>query len=357
MPALALTPTALDNPLMRKDESDNLPEITDRLKVMKLQESSTYKVFDYLAKHSELLKRVNKPIDEDCRVKMCEWCYQVRILVYTDDGVHCLVCTCLYLPCLFLDSHNYTTLTLQVVDFCKFRRETVSIGMSYLDRYLCSRQGRSALANRKEYQLTAMTALYIAIKIHEPLEMETALLADLSRGCYEEMEFVHKEEELLQALKWRVGGPTALGFIQHYLALLPETVHKAVAEAMMDYARYQTELAISEHSLVDIPPSEIAMAAVLNAMEGMDINLLPPKAQAKFVRTLEKVVGVSVEDVTAIQTTISMLLCNLVKDDEEVVEACVPEDFEPDFGASQQSSPAKHRQSPVSVTRKETSRQ
>jgi len=220
------------------------------------------------------------------------------------------------------------------------------IGMSYLDRFLCSRQGRSALANRKEYQLTAMTALYIAIKIHEPLEMETALLADLSRGCYEEMEFVHKEEELLQGLKWRVGGPTCLGFIQHYLALIPDTVHPAVVQALMDYARYQTELAISEHSLVDMPPSEVAFAALLNAMEGMDLHLLPPKTQAKFVRTLEKAAGVNADDVVAIQCTMSMLLCNLVKDDEEVLD--VADTFEEEYAMAT----SKHRQSPVSVTRK-----
>ena len=227
--------------------------------------------------------------------------------------------------------------------------------MSYLDRYLCSRQGRSALANRKEYQLTAMTALYIAIKIHEPLEMETALLADLSRGCYEEMEFVHKEEELLQALKWRVGGPTALAFIQHFLALMPDTVHPAVIEAIMEYARYQTELAISEHSLVDTPPSEVALAALLNAMEGMDINLLPPKSQTKFIRTIEKVSGLQAENVQVIQSTLSMLLVNLVKDDEDVLDACNESDFEQDYRSSSTSPNSKlhHRQSPVSVLRKE----
>ena len=219
--------------------------------------------------------------------------------------------------------------------------------MSYLDRYLCSRQGRSALANRKEYQLTAMTALYIAIKIHEPLEMETALLADLSRGCYEEMEFVHKEEELLQALKWRVGGPTCLGFIQHYLALMPDSVHPAIAEALMEYARYQIELAISEHSLVDMPPSELAFAALLNALEGMDINLLPPKTQAKFVRTIEKVASVSADDVVAIQSTMSMLLVQLVKDDDDVLD--VADTFEEEYAAA---STIKHGHSPVSVTRK-----
>lgn len=77
MPSLALSPTPLEEPLLQLVD---ITEVMDRLKIMKQQESTTYHVFDYLAKHSELLKRVNKPIDEDCRVKMCEWCYQVRIV-------------------------------------------------------------------------------------------------------------------------------------------------------------------------------------------------------------------------------------------------------------------------------------
>jgi hypothetical protein len=74
MPALVLTPTPLEDAMLSILDT---VEICDRLKVMRQQESSTYRVFDYLQKHGELLKRVNKPIDEDCRVKMCEWCYQV----------------------------------------------------------------------------------------------------------------------------------------------------------------------------------------------------------------------------------------------------------------------------------------
>jgi hypothetical protein len=75
MPALVLTPTPLEDAMLSLVDT---VEICDRLKVMRQQESSTYLVFDYLKKHGELLKRVNKPIDEECRVKMCEWCYQVR---------------------------------------------------------------------------------------------------------------------------------------------------------------------------------------------------------------------------------------------------------------------------------------
>ena len=78
MPALVLSPTPLEDALLERKLVDPT-EICDRLKVMRQQESTTYRVFDYLAKHAELLKRVNKPIDEDCRVKMCEWCYQVSV--------------------------------------------------------------------------------------------------------------------------------------------------------------------------------------------------------------------------------------------------------------------------------------
>ena len=169
----------------------------------------------------------------------------------------------------------------QVVDFRKFRRETVGIGMSYLDRYLCSPKGKKALGDRKEYQLVAMTCLYIAIKLHEPLEMETSLLADLSRGCYTEMEFANMDQTILESLIWRVNGPTSLGFVQNYLMHLTSTlghiVHPAVATAVFDYARYQTELAVADHAFVSIRPSvAVGLAAVRNAMEGMDTSLLPP---------------------------------------------------------------------------------
>jgi hypothetical protein len=76
MPQLVLSPTPLEDAMLDPKIHDPA-EVMDRLKIMQEQESSTYKVFDYLAKHAELLKRVTKPIDEDCRVKMCEWCYQV----------------------------------------------------------------------------------------------------------------------------------------------------------------------------------------------------------------------------------------------------------------------------------------
>lgn len=274
---LSISVTALEHALLPSHESDDIP---DRLALMLHQEENDYHVIDYLEANAEITKKAAKPVDHDCRVKMCEWCYQV-------------------------------------VDFCKFRRETVGIGMSYLDRYLCSEKGKKALGDRKEYQLVAMTCLYIAIKLHEPLEMETSLLADLSRGCYTEMEFANMEKKILEALVWRVNGPTALSFVQHYLRFLPESVHAATVLAVWDYARYQTEMAISEHDFVKLKPSVVGMAALMNAMEGMDPILLTPKVQAKFVRTVEKYTSMDVEEVEQCQSRMSTLMLNLLSDDHK----------------------------------------
>jgi Cyclin, N-terminal domain/Cyclin, C-terminal domain len=312
MPSLSLAPTILDDTM--PPEMDTF-DVAERISVMRMQEMTEYRVRDYLAETVQLRKRANKPVDEDCRVRMCEWCYQV-------------------------------------VDFCKFRRETVGIGMSYLDRYLCTKQGLEALCNRKVYQLTAMTALYIAIKIHEPLEMETSLLADLSRGCYTEMEFVGMEQSILTALNFRVNGPTPLGFVQHIMALIPSSVHSTVATLIMDYARYQTELAVSEQSFVDIRPSVIALAAILNAMEGMDASLLTIKVQGRFIRNVEKYTELYVDEVEVVQSKLSLLLVSMI--DYEQVKGTIDAHMSSNDISDEFTKPSDllRRNSPKSVMRR-----
>ena len=281
---------------------------------MRVQEETTYRVRDYLAESVQIRKLARNPID--CRLKMCGWCYQV-------------------------------------VDFCKFRRETVGIGMSYLDRFLCTPEGLGALCNRKQYQLAAMTALYIVIKLHEPLEMETSLLADLSRGCYTEMEFVGMEQKILQALEFRVNGPTPLGFVQHIMALIPNTVHPTVSASIMDYARYQTELAVSEQSFIDIKPSEVALAAVLNAMEGMDTTLLPPKVQDKFIQNIESYCELYVNNAEITQSKLSLILVGMISGDYKQIKESIDQHMsDNEFAEAARYAPARrnHRTESAPIT-------
>ena len=277
MPALTLTTTTLEDTMLPRMDAS---EVADRIRAMRKQEQTTYFCSDYLKENERELRRAKKPVDEECRVKMCEWCYQV-------------------------------------VDFCKFRRETVSISMSFLDRFLASPKGRYALFDRKDYQLVAMTTLYMAIKLHEPLEMETSLLADLSRGAYTELEITLMEQSILDALNWRIQGPTILSFVQHFLALLPNSVNPSVSTAIMDYARFQTELSTPCYGLVTVPQSELALAAILNAVEGIDRDLLSLRDQGAFIRSVEKFSGMLREHVEGTQAKLNEILLEVYVDDDQ----------------------------------------
>ena len=293
--ALTLDTTSIEYAILPEHVKDDVP---DRISIMLIQEENEYACFDYLAANEAVRKRAAKPVDEDCRVKMCEWCYQV-------------------------------------VDFCKFRRETVGIGMSYLDRYMCSKRGKKALGDRKEYQLVAMTCLYIAIKLHEPLEMETSLLADLSRGCYTEMEFANMEKQILEAIDWRVSGPTPLAFVLHYLTFLPDIISSSVIEAIFDYARYQTELAIGDHHFVKAKPSVVGMAALLNALEGMDTALVPERIQHRLIASIVMYANMDLDEVEQLQMRLSTILYSLL--DEAATKKYVQlleEDSDEEIGLS-----------------------
>lgn len=195
-----------------------------------------------------------------------------------------------------------------------------------------------------------MTALYVAIKLHEPLEMETSLLADLSRGCYTEMEFVEMEQTMLQALEFRVNGPTPLSFLQHFMSMVSATVHPTVADLVMDYARYQMELAVSEQAFAHIKPSELALAALLNALEGMDTSLFPVHEQAKLLRKIEHATEIFVHEAELTQSKLSLLMVSLISGDYERIMDSMEDTDDTDKAPTKQY--LHRRNSPKSVLRR-----
>jgi hypothetical protein len=209
-------------------------DIASTLAIMRMQEAS-YRSDDYLARRPKSVKHprvgFTSPVDAACRFKMVEWCFQIA-------------------------------------DFCKFSREAVAIGMSYLDRYLSTDSGLRALDDRKFFQLASMTCLYTAIKIHEPEAMQPRILVRLSKGTYTEEEITDMELEILNAIQWRMNPPTSLCFLNNFLALLPENaMSTSDRDTVYELAKFQTELAVHEYSLVTVDASTVAFAAMMNALE------------------------------------------------------------------------------------------
>jgi uncharacterized CHY-type Zn-finger protein len=206
--------------------------IASTIKVMRMQEAS-YKCHDYFShRRHGILKCVEAgsirsiPVDEDCRFKMADWYYKV-------------------------------------VDLCKFSRETVAVAMSYLDRYISSEAGRPALDDYTLFQLAGITCLYTAIKIHEP---EAITPTQLSSGTYTKEQVTDMELEILAAIQWRMNPPVALSFINNFLNLLASVMSKSDRDAVYELAKFQTELAVVEYSLVTVDASMVAFAEVLNAL-------------------------------------------------------------------------------------------
>lgn len=233
---------------MTTNNNDDMDSILSTLHAMRHQEETAYAVAeDFLNHQYQQHDPATAPIptgplnvDAECRSKMASWCYQV-------------------------------------VDFCKFRRESVEIAMNFLDRYLMTPAGVSAKVDRKIYQLAAMTSLYTAVKIHEPEAMDPKLVSNLSRGTYSPDQVETMEASILCALQWRVNPPTALSFVRLYLDLIPsDMIDESTRQTVYEITKYQTELSVNEYDMVGVRSSTIALCSLLNSLEsvGMESKVL-----------------------------------------------------------------------------------
>jgi hypothetical protein len=81
----------------------------------------------------------------------------------------------------------------QVIDHFDFSREVASISIHYLDRFLATTP-----VNKKLFQLVAMTALYLAIKIYEPGNLSMKSMIELSRGYFCPVQMAEMEMAILR---------------------------------------------------------------------------------------------------------------------------------------------------------------
>lgn len=169
-------------------------------------------------------------IDSSARRKMIEWCYQV-------------------------------------VDLCKYRRETVSVAVCYLDRFLSTPTGETALASASVFQLAVLTCLYTAVKMHEAESLDPATIAFISRGAFTKEQVTAMELTIIRALAWRLNPPTSTAFLHYLMKLTSHVMTPTDQEIVHDHAAFQLELATTDYEFATLKPSFVAVAALMNAVE------------------------------------------------------------------------------------------
>jgi hypothetical protein len=224
--------------------TSSMEETLETITAMCYQEDTGYLAKDWMrlgqSESSSGPLHREQSVDIECRAKMVAWCFQV-------------------------------------IDFCKLSHETVEITMSFVDRFLSTTEGTTARNDRKTYQLVCMTALYTAVKIHEPKAMSPSLVSRFSHGAFTARDIEAMEVKLLDALKWRVNPPTSWAFMRKLMSLIPEyALDKELREAADDLAVLQIELAVSTYQFVSVNASTVAYCALMNSLEslGLDESIL-----------------------------------------------------------------------------------
>mmetsp|Transcript_21966 Transcript_21966/g.52287 ORF Transcript_21966/g.52287 Transcript_21966/m.52287 type:complete len:404 (+) Transcript_21966:141-1352(+) len=202
-----------------------------------------------------------------------------------------------------------------LIKYCKLKHEATAAAIYYLDTAVTC-ESNPLVKTPRDYQLCAITTVHLALKVYDSPAMRVvklSCLVKLGNGEFTEDDIIQKEQDLLRALAWRVNPPTADCFLHRYMELLPflddddddvndnddgddcenysDSSYESDASSRTTDDEYDVqlgpilrrrrqrlrkleavayefiELAMARDRFLSVPPSIIAYAAMLSAME------------------------------------------------------------------------------------------
>uniref|UniRef100_A0A7S4WBA6 Cyclin N-terminal domain-containing protein n=1 Tax=Ditylum brightwellii TaxID=49249 RepID=A0A7S4WBA6_9STRA len=210
-----------------------------------------------------------------------------------------------------------------------------------------SASSSSSSITSRTYQLAAMTALYLAIKLHAETGVDDAhhfdgidechhhrydhdaarrrhkrkikLLSfvELSRGQFSPKDLTGMERKMLEVLSWKVNPPTPMSLVTYLLRLFPSAIpiapcrgplmtrsyhsqqhqhYDLVLHVLHELSRYLTELSIclTEVSTA-YPPSAIAYASILISLDMITTEALPVRIRHDFFSAVARASSIALD--------------------------------------------------------------
>jgi hypothetical protein len=168
-----------------------------------------------------------------------------------------------------------------VVDKCQLDRQMVACAMNMVDRFFSNGSTIGSARNyflqdREQYQLLAVTALYMSVKIHESTVhiLSSDFFAEISKGTYSKEQIEAAELMILKQLEYRLCAPTSIQISNHILSLLLPFVSLSPStwDFIVEEVAYQNECTVFDYYFSTQPPSTVAMASIQNALEQGQID-------------------------------------------------------------------------------------
>jgi Cyclin, N-terminal domain len=167
----------------------------------------------------------------------------------------------------------------KICTFCQYKDEAllVEIAMNCLDRFILTLQGSYCCRDQCEYQLAAVSCLYLAVKVHAREALSAENMATISRGTYTVEQIEEMERRILSALHWHINPPTTSCFVREYVNILMARLQLSEQdqerlEAVLNLIQKQIRTASDDCSLMGLPSSTIALAALMNAITTLEVG-------------------------------------------------------------------------------------
>ena len=176
------------------------------------------------------------------------------------------------------------------------QRSTAAVAFSYFDRFMgkSSIAAKQALTDIHDFQLAFVSCLVIALKVHSGFNVESDFVSNVvCSNMYDKEEIIEMEMHILQALEWRMSGPTPHDFIDRFIEVLPvmEDVH---LDFLTRFSKALAEDALADYSMALQAPSSIAFASMFCALQCMDS--ISASVGDSILRCLETISGFSIQN-------------------------------------------------------------
>ena len=226
----------------------DIHELIGRINAMRASEERYDRCQNYFAYCSE-----SSDVDASCRKAMANWCFQVA-------------------------------------DTLSFSHETVGLAMSFFDRYLSSRRGKSqeALDSRNMFHLAAIACFYTAVKTYEPVKLGVHLVTKMCRDFYSADDIIAMESDILFALEWCVSGPTPMDFVRHLIELLPS--FESNSFLLEDTEKYMDQT-ITDVYFSFFKPSVVGASCLISSLTRT--NSLCPNDLESVLGTLSQIIDLT----------------------------------------------------------------
>eukprot|EP00934_Nitzschia_sp_Nitz4_P002071 Nitzschia sp. Nitz4//scaffold122_size67431//40989//41894//NITZ4_006087-RA/size67431-processed-gene-0.43-mRNA-1//-1//CDS//3329534409//2071//frame0 len=165
-----------------------------------------------------------------------------------------------------------------VVDHCNLRRESVAVATYFLDLAA----SRGLVTCRVDFQLCAMTSLMLSIKLNDSTMVKLDSMVRLGRGLFLESDVIAMESRMLKSFNWHVHPPTPVCFMRQLLRLLSPEASPIARYMIVEVTRFISEISACLYKFVKYPASSMALAAIVIAMERIDLDTLPEWQRQHF---------------------------------------------------------------------------